>query len=250
MSRAQTLPAGLQLALEAGRNVPAAAWVALASPASEAPPRPSRHGTPSLENPTSPPSARRKHKHSTHTWCPARRLVSEAQSREAPVQRLADWVAGKFCYSVMAASAATFAFWSTLGGWCSPEQLSFCLFLLFGNRHLCLLVHAGWVVLLLAPLPDSCSAFWSTPGAGAISCSFLVSLAAGSAVLPLVGSAMCRLHPSCAAPAALGACQQHMRPSITTHPTHHPPAPPHWTRCRQQLVPRGGPGRGAGRCGR
>ena len=43
------------------------------------------------------------------------RLVSEAQSREAPVQRLADAVAGKFCYGVMAAAAATFTFWSTLG---------------------------------------------------------------------------------------------------------------------------------------
>jgi Cu2+-exporting ATPase len=43
------------------------------------------------------------------------RLVAEAQSREAPVQRLADAVAGKFCYGVMAASAATFAFWQTLG---------------------------------------------------------------------------------------------------------------------------------------
>jgi Cu2+-exporting ATPase len=43
------------------------------------------------------------------------RLVSEAQSREAPVQRLADAVAGKFCYGVMAAAAATFTFWSTIG---------------------------------------------------------------------------------------------------------------------------------------
>lgn len=43
------------------------------------------------------------------------RLVADAQAREAPVQRLADSVAGKFCYSVMAASAATFSFWSLLG---------------------------------------------------------------------------------------------------------------------------------------
>jgi len=42
-------------------------------------------------------------------------LVAEAQGREAPVQRLADSVAGRFCYTVMAAAAATFAFW-TLGG--------------------------------------------------------------------------------------------------------------------------------------
>ncbi len=31
------------------------------------------------------------------------------------MQQLADVVAGRFCYSVMAASAATFAFWSLLG---------------------------------------------------------------------------------------------------------------------------------------
>ncbi len=43
------------------------------------------------------------------------RLVADAQAREAPVQRLADAVAGKFCYSVMAASAATFGFWSLAG---------------------------------------------------------------------------------------------------------------------------------------
>ncbi|KAF6265672.1 heavy metal translocatin [Scenedesmus sp. NREL 46B-D3] len=42
------------------------------------------------------------------------RLVAAAQSREAPVQRVADAVAGKFCYGVMAASAATFAFWQVL----------------------------------------------------------------------------------------------------------------------------------------
>eukprot|EP00798_Chlamydomonas_sp_ICE-L_P031536 gene31536-6721_t len=43
------------------------------------------------------------------------RLVTDAQSREAPVQRLADAVAGKFCYGVMTASAATLAFWSLAG---------------------------------------------------------------------------------------------------------------------------------------
>jgi hypothetical protein len=38
-----------------------------------------------------------------------------SQGREAPVQRLADSVAGRFCYTVMAASAITFSFWSLLG---------------------------------------------------------------------------------------------------------------------------------------
>jgi P-type Cu+ transporter len=44
------------------------------------------------------------------------RLVAEAQSREAPVQRIADAVAGRFCYGVMAASTATFSFWYLVGG--------------------------------------------------------------------------------------------------------------------------------------
>ncbi|XP_021614871.1 copper-transporting ATPase PAA1, chloroplastic isoform X2 [Manihot esculenta] len=43
------------------------------------------------------------------------RLVEEAQSREAPVQRLADKVSGHFTYGVMALSAATFMFWNLFG---------------------------------------------------------------------------------------------------------------------------------------
>ncbi|XP_012084586.1 copper-transporting ATPase PAA1, chloroplastic isoform X2 [Jatropha curcas] len=43
------------------------------------------------------------------------RLVEEAQSREAPVQRLADKVSGQFTYGVMALSAATFMFWNLFG---------------------------------------------------------------------------------------------------------------------------------------
>ncbi|KAI8473681.1 MAG: heavy metal translocatin [Monoraphidium minutum] len=52
------------------------------------------------------------------------RLVAEAQSREAPVQRLADAVAGRFCYGVMAASAATFAFWQLIGTELFPSALA------------------------------------------------------------------------------------------------------------------------------
>ncbi|PWA62117.1 P-type ATP-ase 1 [Artemisia annua] len=51
------------------------------------------------------------------------RLVEEAQSREAPVQRLADKVAGHFTYGVMAISAATFMFWSTFGARILPVTL-------------------------------------------------------------------------------------------------------------------------------
>ncbi|GBF96439.1 copper-transporting ATPase chloroplastic [Raphidocelis subcapitata] len=52
------------------------------------------------------------------------RLVAEAQSREAPVQRLADAVAGRFCYGVMAASALTFAFWQLIGTELFPSALA------------------------------------------------------------------------------------------------------------------------------
>ncbi|RDX92219.1 Copper-transporting ATPase PAA1, chloroplastic [Mucuna pruriens] len=51
------------------------------------------------------------------------RLVEEAQSREAPVQRLADKVAGHFTYGVMVASAATFTFWSLYGTRILPPAL-------------------------------------------------------------------------------------------------------------------------------
>ncbi|MBA0694001.1 hypothetical protein Goari_004336, partial [Gossypium aridum] len=39
------------------------------------------------------------------------RMVEDAQGQEAPVQRLADAIAGPFVYSIMTLSAATFAFW-------------------------------------------------------------------------------------------------------------------------------------------
>ncbi|XP_062176671.1 copper-transporting ATPase PAA1, chloroplastic [Alnus glutinosa] len=48
------------------------------------------------------------------------RLVEEAQSREAPVQRLADKVSGHFTYGVMALSASTFVFWNMFGAHILP----------------------------------------------------------------------------------------------------------------------------------
>ena len=52
------------------------------------------------------------------------RMVESAQQREAPVQRLADQVSGKFVYGVMAASAVTFTFWSTVGTKLFPSVLA------------------------------------------------------------------------------------------------------------------------------
>lgn len=50
-------------------------------------------------------------------------LVEEAQTRAAPVQRLADKVAGNFTYGVMALSAATYMFWSILGSQLVPAAI-------------------------------------------------------------------------------------------------------------------------------
>lgn len=47
------------------------------------------------------------------------RMVEDAQGQEAPVQRLADAIAGPFVYSIMTLSAATFAFWHGVLCWVS-----------------------------------------------------------------------------------------------------------------------------------
>jgi Cu2+-exporting ATPase len=52
------------------------------------------------------------------------RLVEAAQAHTAPIQRLADTVAGKFAYGVMGLSAATFTFWSTVGCRMFPQVLA------------------------------------------------------------------------------------------------------------------------------
>lgn len=52
------------------------------------------------------------------------RMVETAQARTAPIQRVADTVAGKFAFGVMGLSAATFAFWSTIGTRVFPQVLS------------------------------------------------------------------------------------------------------------------------------
>ncbi|KZV51845.1 hypothetical protein F511_06888 [Dorcoceras hygrometricum] len=51
------------------------------------------------------------------------KIVEEAQGREAPIQRLADSIAGPFVYSVMTLSAATFAFWYYIGTHMFPDVL-------------------------------------------------------------------------------------------------------------------------------
>jgi len=50
-------------------------------------------------------------------------LVEEAQTRKAPVQKLADTVAGYFAYGVMAVAALTFGFWYLAGTQIWPHVL-------------------------------------------------------------------------------------------------------------------------------
>ncbi|KAE8664361.1 Copper-transporting ATPase PAA2 [Hibiscus syriacus] len=51
------------------------------------------------------------------------RMVEDAQGQEAPVQRLADAIAGPFVYSIMTLSAETFAFWYYVGSHIFPDVL-------------------------------------------------------------------------------------------------------------------------------
>jgi Cu2+-exporting ATPase len=51
------------------------------------------------------------------------RMVEDAQGREAPIQRLADSIAGPFVYTIMTLSAATFAFWYYFGTNAFPDVL-------------------------------------------------------------------------------------------------------------------------------
>lgn len=51
------------------------------------------------------------------------RLVESAQTRKAPIQHLADTVAGYFTYGVMAIAALTFLFWFFLGSHLWPDVL-------------------------------------------------------------------------------------------------------------------------------
>ncbi|EFJ09854.1 hypothetical protein SELMODRAFT_129166 [Selaginella moellendorffii] len=65
------------------------------------------------------------------------RMVENAQLREAPIQRLADKVSGKFCYAVMALSVATLGFWSVLGPKLFPSVIPTGGGLLLGLQLAC-----------------------------------------------------------------------------------------------------------------
>ena len=51
-------------------------------------------------------------------------LVEQAQARRAPIQGLADRVAGRFCYVVIALALAAFFFWWLIGADLWPQVWS------------------------------------------------------------------------------------------------------------------------------
>ncbi|KGG16808.1 Lead [Prochlorococcus sp. MIT 0602] len=62
-------------------------------------------------------------------------LVEQAQARKAPIQSLADQVAGNFCYGVVALSFATFIFWWKAGTNFWPEVLQYSDQALLAHSH-------------------------------------------------------------------------------------------------------------------
>jgi Cu2+-exporting ATPase len=76
-------------------------------------------------------------------------LVETAQTRKAPIQKLADTVAGFFTYGVMAIAALTFLFWYGLGVRLFPHVLLGGGETIMGHEHL--LTHD--LVSLMAPDP-------------------------------------------------------------------------------------------------
>ena len=108
------------------------------------------------------------------------------------MQRLADVVAGRFCYGVMAASAATFGFWSLAGADWFPEAL--------GERagEGCLVVLCWRLIMLLV---GRWLGAWSQP-----------------ALLVLLASAQPPLSPPHFAQPPLRACPTH---SISPQPLAH-----------------------------
>ena len=81
------------------------------------------------------------------------KAVEIAQTRAPPAQKLADLVAGKFCYGVMAASVATFAFWKFIGSKVFAEALLSAA----GNIPICCIPSAAATIAKGTAVPSIAS---------------------------------------------------------------------------------------------
>ncbi|CAG9466066.1 unnamed protein product [Pedinophyceae sp. YPF-701] len=107
------------------------------------------------------------------------REVERAQARRAPLQSIADKIAGRFCVGVMATSLATLLFWSTAGATLFPQVVA-------GNPPALLAARLAVGVLVVA---CPCSMGLATPTAVLVA----TSLAARRGVLIRGGDVLERL---------------------------------------------------------
>ena len=103
------------------------------------------------------------------------RAVEGAQARTAPVQRTADAISGKFAYAVMGLSAATFAFWQSVG-----SKVSSFVALLFAELLSAIFFQIVVIIIFLDPQKHACTRE-ARRGAGALQ---RLATAAASAARP------------------------------------------------------------------
>ncbi|MDB9512033.1 heavy metal translocating P-type ATPase [Kamptonema animale CS-326] len=106
-------------------------------------------------------------------------LVETAQTRKAPIQYLADTVAGYFCYSVMTISTLTFLFWYFAGTHIWPEVLL---------EHTAISMNHAGMNMIQGPLSPALLSLKLAIAVLAIACPCALGLATPTAIL--VGSGM------------------------------------------------------------